>query len=300
MQYSIHTKEFKVIKENTIQHFISPSGFRLTVADITSAALEAQRIHHLPSLEAVILGKIMAGSMILANDFKNKEGISIVWKTKTPLGTIHAESFETQYVRGYIENPNVDLKTDTPENESALISNHGILYVIRYSLLRTPYTSSVPLSSKSISQCFSDYLNQSDQTLSSLQTEASLNADGSIKYVRAYMSQFLPQGDMKKWNYYFKNHTYDLFSNNEKDSNSLAWLLKNDDFTLLHEAPVSYHCTCSEDKFRRALIMLPQKDKDSLLKDDHLEIRCQYCGKVYNIFRETLKKWFNEKEDPHA
>lgn len=286
-----------MIERDTIQHLISPSGIRLTAADISTAGQEAQRIHHLSPLYASILAKIMAGALILANDFKNREGISILWKTKTRLGNIHAEAYDGRYVRGCMDHSFPDDRPDTLENEQKLISNHGTLYVIRYSLLKTPYTSSVPLSSKSISGCFAEYLNQSDQTLSSVRMETSFRPDGELDRTAAYMAQFMPQGDMKKWKSYFKDKRYDVFSNDENNVQSLPWLIRNDQFTLLHKESVSYHCTCSEDKIKQSLIMLPEKDKESLLKDDHLEVHCQYCGKTYVIPREKLRQWFSEKRD---
>lgn len=55
---------------NQIDHYLSTDGIRITVADITDAAREAQEIHHLSSLSAVILGKVLNASAILAMDFK--------------------------------------------------------------------------------------------------------------------------------------------------------------------------------------------------------------------------------------
>lgn len=63
----------------------------------------AQEIHHLPSLSAVILGKVLNAAAILAMDFKNHEGVSLKWVTNSPLGTIHADTKEGMC--GDIENP---------------------------------------------------------------------------------------------------------------------------------------------------------------------------------------------------
>ena len=73
--------ERKLIKINTIQHYLSMSGIRITVSDVSSAAAKVQELHHLPALTAVIMGKILAGTSVLATDFKNHEGISILWQT---------------------------------------------------------------------------------------------------------------------------------------------------------------------------------------------------------------------------
>ena len=67
-----------MIKINTIQHYLSMSGIRITVSDVSAAAAKVQELHHLPALTAVIVGKILAGTSVLATDFKNHEGISIM------------------------------------------------------------------------------------------------------------------------------------------------------------------------------------------------------------------------------
>lgn len=59
---------------NRIDHYLSTDGIRITVADVTDAARRAQEIHHLPSLSAVILGKVLNAAAILAMDFKIMKG----------------------------------------------------------------------------------------------------------------------------------------------------------------------------------------------------------------------------------
>ena len=86
-----------MIKINTIQHYLSMSGIRITVSDVSSAAAKVQELHHLPALTAVIVGKILAGTSVLATDFKNHEGISILWQTNSILGSIHTDAYAVSY-----------------------------------------------------------------------------------------------------------------------------------------------------------------------------------------------------------
>ena len=84
--------EVLTMNTNTIQHYLSADGIRLTVADTSNVSLEAEAIHHLPPASARILAKAMTGAAILINDFKNHEGISIRWVTGSPLGAIHVDA----------------------------------------------------------------------------------------------------------------------------------------------------------------------------------------------------------------
>lgn len=151
-----------MIKINTIQHYLSMSGIRITVSDVSSVAAKVQELHHLPALTAVIVGKIMAGTSVLATDFKNHEGISILWQTNSILGSIHTDAYEGYFIRGYVDTADDNLPV-TSHNEKLLISDKAQLTVTRYSLVRTPYSSRINLSFGNISECLGQYLKQSDQ-----------------------------------------------------------------------------------------------------------------------------------------
>ena len=95
---------------NTIQHYLSADGIRLTVADTSNVSLEAEAIHHLPPASARILAKAMTGAAILINDFKNHEGISIRWMTGSPLGAIHVDAYDGRFVRGFLDHPEAHIR----------------------------------------------------------------------------------------------------------------------------------------------------------------------------------------------
>ncbi|WP_337605706.1 Hsp33 family molecular chaperone HslO, partial [Dialister invisus] len=119
-----------MIKINTIQHYLSMSGIRITVSDVSSAAAKVQELHHLPALTAVIMGKILAGTSVLATDFKNHEGISILWQTNSILGSIHTDAYEGYFIRGYVDTADDNLPV-TSHNEKLLISDKAQLTVTR-------------------------------------------------------------------------------------------------------------------------------------------------------------------------
>lgn len=280
---------------NRIDHYLSTDGIRITVADITDAAREAQEIHHLPSLSAVILGKVLNAAAILAMDFKNHEGVSLKWETNSPLGTIYADAYEGRYVRGFLEHPDDGSVPYAPDREADWISRKGKLFVTRYSLLKMPYVSAVDLSNSDAAACVSDYINSSDQTLSHVELEALIDGEGKIMRMAGFIAQLMPEGDRKLFEELFsKDRKWDLFDESGKE-NALSTLLHKENYVLIGSAPISFRCTCGEDRIKHSLQGLPQNEQNSLLEDDHIEIECHYCGKKYEISRETLIKWFNEK-----
>lgn len=285
------------LQTNRIQHYLSRDGIRLTVADTSGAAAEAEAIHHLPRLSASILSKAMTGAAILANDFKNHEGVSFKWVTGSPLGNIHVDAYDGHFVRGYLDHPEAGAGLDcTPENEAALSSEHGQLFVTRYSLLKMPYTSTVNFSRGEISAGLTEYLNTSEQTLSAVSLTLRMDASGQVTRSAGFLAQLMPQGDIGKFADYFRDVSRWDLTAEAGAPDSLESLLAQGGFDLLEEAPLTFRCTCSEERIRSTLTTLPPAEQKDLLKEPSIEIVCHYCGKTYTIRREVLKKWFEEEK----
>lgn len=283
-----------MIKINTIQHYLSMSGIRITVSDVSSAAAKVQELHHLPALTAVIVGKILAGTSVLATDFKNHEGISILWQTNSILGSIHADAYEGYFIRGYVDTADDNLPV-TSHNEKLLISDKAQLTVTRYSLVRTPYSSHINLSFGNISECLGQYLKQSDQIKSFIFVTAAVSPEKKITRAAGIFAQLLPEGNKEKFTQYFRNRNHLFSKEGLFQGHELETLIKEGGFSIIKEAPVAFRCTCSEERIKTALVALPKSERVSLLKDEYIEISCHYCGKIRKISRETLQHWFQKE-----
>ena len=54
-------------------------------------------------------------------------------------------------------------------------------------------------------------------------------------------------------------------------------------------------CKCTEDRLIRALRLLPRSEVDELLeKEDKIEARCEFCGKVYNMGPDDIRQKLDE------
>lgn len=67
------------------------------------------------------------------------------------------------------------------------------------------------------------------------------------------------------------------------------------DMQPLQQIEPKLKCDCSEDRLLRSLRLLPKEEVDDLLeKEERVEARCEFCGKVYRIeapeVRERLAK----------
>lgn len=259
------------MKTDTILHFLSDDGIRLTICDATSAAAEAQMLHALSEDRAAFLGKLFVGAALLATDFKNHEGISLKWETGSGLGTFHVDAYEGRYVRGYAE--------DAEE-----IGGAGHLFVTRYSLLRQPYTGAIDWGAADVSDGLADYLKHSEQIRAAVTIDWK-EADGICKRAAGFLAELLPQGDEAKFSRLFSDLSgYDMTTDGAAER-----LLGKGSFRELAENPISFRCTCGEERIRDALLLLPETEKEELIADGVVESTCRYCGKTYRIPTDFLK-----------
>ena len=285
----------KMTHTNTIRHYLSEDGIRLTVADTSSLSAEAESIHQLPPAAAMVLAKAMTGAAILINDFKNHEGITLKWMTGSPIGQIHVDAYDGRFIRGFLDHPEgaEGLPCDTLY-EATLVSTAGQLFVTRYSLLKSPYTSTVNLQHEDISACLTEYLNTSEQTLSAVKLDLKMTPQGEILRSSGFLAQLMPKGNMAVFAELFRDlDKWDLTREADEEG-SLEKLLVEGNFQILQEAPLSFRCTCSEDRIRSTLLTLPEAEKAELTQDESIEIVCPYCDKKYTISQQQLKKWFDE------
>ena len=260
------------MKADMISHFLSESGIRLTICDATAAATEVQTLHALSTDKAAFLGKLCVGAALLATDFKNHEGISVKWETGSALGTFHVDAYDGRFVRGYAD--------DADDSASSR------LFVTRYSLLRQPYTGAVDLESDDISKGFAAYLKSSEQICAAVKIDWKDAKDGTCLRCAGFLAELLPQGDEKVFEQLFSDtSSYDMTTEGDEET-----LLEKGEFMQLAENPISFRCTCGEDRIRDALLLLPEKEKEELIRDGIVESTCRYCGKTYRVSTDFLKQ----------
>ena len=85
-----------------------------------------------------------------------------------------------------------------------------------------------------------------------------------------------------------------------KDPGVLAEIILDGlDMKPLQQVEPTLKCQCSEDRLFRAVRLLPREEVEDILeKEEQVEARCQFCGKVYRFpgpeLRERLDKLADE------
>jgi molecular chaperone Hsp33 len=82
---------------------------------------------------------------------------------------------------------------------------------------------------------------------------------------------------------------HDIFEAAFNDIEKIVKLFEDKGFAYLGSREIDFFCPCSKDRMVLNLRGLYQGDLDELFqKDEKIEVKCDYCRKNYEIFREDL------------
>lgn len=289
--------------EDKIIHYTSDELIRVSVAVTRTITQKARTCHNLSPVAVAALGRAMTGAVLLAGDYKNHEGVSLKFNGDGPLGAVHADCFDSHYVRGYVDHPQLDipLKANGKLDVSGAVGQHGQLSVTRFTPEKMTYTSQAELVSGEIAEDLAYYLLTSEQVPSTISLGVLVARDYSIAASGGFLVQALPGARDEDLARVEANITcigpITSYLSGHPDGEELAGIiLSGMHYKELYRQPLSWRCTCSRDRIKNVLMSLRPADKEELLNDPQVEMTCQYCGARYVISHDELVALFEQKE----
>jgi molecular chaperone Hsp33 len=277
---------------------VSDDGFvRVTAIDSKDIVTCAMEIHHTSNVATAALGRTLSATAMMGSDLKG-ENSSITARINGggPIGTIIAVSDDRGNVRGYVENPavNLPLKLSGKLDVSGAVGTDGLLTIIKDFGTGDPYNGSVALVTGEIAEDFTSYFASSEQTPTAVALGVLVDVDYSIKAAGGYIAQLLPGTpeeviDKLEKNYTKLGYVTDYLKDHGIES-LIDALLVDMNPRILSEEEVEYRCYCSHDRVLRALISLDESEKQDMIeKGEPIEVTCQFCDNVYRIDPRELQ-----------
>lgn len=284
---------------DSIVHYTSDENIRLAVAVTRDCVETARQRHTLAPVACAALGRTMTGALLLAGDYKNREGVTIRIDGKGPLGVIHVDAFNSNRVRGYVDHPVIDLPlaSNGKLDVRTAVGTDGEVTVTRFTPEKTTYTSRSPVVSGEIAEDLAYYLYTSEQIPATISLGVLVDRDYSVAASGGFLVQALPgaaDDDLAK-----------IEENIKKIGPITAYLTKHINGEGLAETvmdgfhckeifrrPLYWHCTCSLARIENVLLSLREEDKKDLLTDPQVEMTCHYCGTKYVISHDELEALF--------
>ena len=267
---------------------------RAILTESTAMVHRAKEVHGLSRIATAALGRTLTATAMMGSMLKGaNESVTAQIKGGGPIGTVLAVSGADCSVKGYVDNPGIDLPRTGPKLPvGAAVGKDGRLTVIKDLRLREPYVGQVNLVSGEIAEDFAMYFTASEQTpslvaLGVLVSDERVEAAGglivqlmpgaseaAIRSIEASAGMFMDiSGTMKEYHL----------------DGAVNQLLLHLQPEVLERREIRYACDCSRERVERALIALGPDELQDMIREQHgAQVDCHFCNKRYSFSEDDL------------
>ena len=269
---------------------------KMAVITARESVERARQIHRLSPTACAALGRTLCAASLLGQAMKEEDAsLTIRVNGGGPIGSVVAVSDHLGNMRGYVENPGVELplRPDGKLNVGGAVGRDGMFTVSRDIGLREPYIGSVELVSGEIAEDLTSYLLASEQVPSACALGVLVGTDRSIRAAGGFIVQLMPGADEEiisrlEDNIFLMDQLTTVLDEDGTDA-LFAQVLKGFDWHLVGEYPVCYRCPCSRERVEQALTVIDRKDLDEIVAEGKdISVSCQFCDRVYSFTPQEI------------
>ena len=272
-------------------------NIKMAVITARDTVERAREIHGLSPVAAAALGRTLCAASLLGEAMKEENAsLTIRVSGGGPLGSVVAISDHEGFVRGYVENPKLELplRADGKLDVGGAVGRDGLLTVSRDIGLKEPYIGSVELVSGEIAEDLTRWLLTSDQVPSACGLGVLVDTDRTIRAAGGFLVQLMPGApedyiDRLEENIFLMDQLTTVLDEDGAEA-LFGQVLKGFERHIVAEAPVGYRCPCSRERVDEALSVIdPAELREMLGEGRDFEISCQFCDRVYTVTPADLR-----------
>lgn len=276
---------------------------RITAIEGTETVQEAQTRHQTLSNATAALGRTLIGTLLLASDNKSGSSMSVRISGNGPLGSIVTSADDQGHVRGFVQNPEVQLE---PNDQGKIdvrsaVGTEGTLAVTKRLAVGQPFSGEVPLVSGEIAEDFTYYLAKSEQIPSAVALGVLVNPDQTVQNAGGYFIQVLPDAEEETIAEVEKRvaeapSVTEMLSQGMSVEDMTERILGAENLHYISGSEVGFKCFCSKERFAGGLLALAKEELEAMIEEDHgAEIICQFCRNRYTYSELELEALLAKK-----
>ena len=280
--------------------FLAYNGkISITCIKTTDVVEEARKIHDLSPVATAAFGRLLTITLLMGEEMKgNGDNVTVQVKGNGPIGTMLAVSNNIPEVRGYVQNPSVDL----PLNEfgkldvGGAVGNEGYIHVIKDMGLKEQYIGVSNITSGEIADDFTNYFVNSEQRQAAVALGVLVDKNG-VREAGGYLITPMPDATdeeiTKVEKGIFEAGAISKMLDEKLSLLEIARKVTGDkDIKIIEDNKVpKYKCNCSKEKMAEALISIGKKELEDIIKEDgKAELVCHFCNTKYNFTKDELEE----------
>ena len=273
-----------------VRTITSDGAIIMMAADTTDIVAEAERIHQTSAVTTAALGRLLTAASLMGQSLKGEDNsISLQIKADGPAGTLMAVSDAHGNVRGYVDNPVVELPLNAHGklDVGGAVGKNGNLFVVKDLGMKEPFVGQTALVSGEIAEDVTSYFALSEQIPTVCALGVLVNPDLSVNAAGGFIIQLLPSA-MEEDIVFIENAVQGLENISSMIHRGLTpeeicrFVLKGREVEVLDESECSYRCTCSKERIERALLSTGETTLRELAEEGKTEeVCCHFCNKKY-------------------
>ncbi len=288
--------------KDIINRFLLNKEAVITAVGPREIAETARELHGTYPTCTAALGRLLTAAVIMSCSLKREEElVTLSLDGGGPAGKVLATATGAHTVKGYIENPEVDIpaKENGKLDVSGAVGNKGYFTVIKDLGVKEPYIGRTPLVSGEVAEDMALYYLKSEQQPNIVYLCVWVDIDTHVIAAGGLTVAPFPGASEETLSFIesrvplLMNYGVMLMSLSPEEA--ARRIFEGGSLEKTYEAEPKYLCDCGAERFERGIISLGKKEIESIIREDgQAEVVCRFCGKRYEFSKDILQRLLEE------